>query len=133
MGKAIAEKIPTLNSFSSARNKGKRPQVLYWMEDLDLDGIHLRVLKEHKHEIAELLAKVCSCHYEETLCLVRRALPVSLPSTKTTWGDSGADSVWISSLEESVLNSNITGSYQEVRSLITYMDKHCWKWVVLSH
>lgn len=28
-GKAIAEKIPTLNSFSSARNKGKRPQVLY--------------------------------------------------------------------------------------------------------
>lgn len=82
-GKAIAEKIPTPNSFSSARNKGKRPHV-YRMEDLDLDGIHLRVLKEHKHEIAELLAKVCSCHYEETLCLVRRPLPVSLPSTKTT-------------------------------------------------
>lgn len=40
------------------------------MEDVHLDGVHLRVLKKHKHRIAELLAEVCSCHYEEKLCLV---------------------------------------------------------------
>lgn len=51
------------------------------MKDLDLDGILMRVLQEHKHKIAELLSNVCSHHYEETLCLMRKGPPVSLPST----------------------------------------------------
>lgn len=45
------------------------------MEDFNLDGIHLRVLKEHKHRIAELLAEACCCPYEETLCLISGSPP----------------------------------------------------------
>lgn len=60
------------------------------MEDLDLDGIHLGILKEFKHGMAETLAKVSSCHYKEPLCLIRRGPSVSLPSTKQL-EDSGED------------------------------------------
>lgn len=44
------------------------------MEDLNLEDIHLKVLKEHKHRIAELLAEACSCHYEKTLSLISDSL-----------------------------------------------------------
>lgn len=70
--KATAENISISTSFSEEEMEIKTHQAWYQVKKLELDGFHLRVLKELKHENCRTAGKgLCSCHYEEVLCLMK--------------------------------------------------------------